>query len=122
MELRSLNDVFEAQLGDLYDAEKQLLVALPKMAGAAQADELREAFETHLQQTRNHVERLERVFSDLGMPMPSETCKAMQGLIAEGNQIVLASGTARGVFAPVQAAGSSLSPLGADAESGIPET
>jgi len=92
MELRSLNDVFEAQLGDLYDAEKQLLVALPKMAGAAQADELREAFETHLQQTRGHVERLERVFSDLGMPMPSETCKAMQGLIAEGNQIVLASG------------------------------
>jgi ferritin-like metal-binding protein YciE len=48
VELRSLNDVFEAQLGDLYDAEKQLLVALPKLAGAAHADELREAFETHL--------------------------------------------------------------------------
>jgi ferritin-like metal-binding protein YciE len=92
VELRSLNDVLEAQLGDLYDAEKQLMIALPKLAAAANADELREAFNTHLQETRGHVERLERVFSDLGMPMPSEPCKAMQGLIAEGSQIVMAAG------------------------------
>jgi ferritin-like metal-binding protein YciE len=92
VELRSLQDVFEEQLGDLYDAEKQLLTALPKMAGAASADELREAFETHLQETRTHVERLERVFSDLSLPMPSEECKAMRGLIAEGEEVVQATG------------------------------
>jgi ferritin-like metal-binding protein YciE len=92
VQLGSLQDVFEAQLGDLYDAEKQLLVALPKMAGAAYTDELREAFETHLQETRGHVERLERVFSDLGMPTPIEQCKAMRGLIAEGDEIVQATG------------------------------
>jgi ferritin-like metal-binding protein YciE len=92
VELRSLQDVFEEQLGDLYDAEKQLLTALPKMAGAASADELREAFETHLQETRTHVERLERVFSDLSLPMPTEECKAMRGLIAEGEEVVQATG------------------------------
>ena len=92
LQLGSLQDVFEAQLGDLYDAEKQLLVALPRMAGAAHADELREAFETHLAETRAHVERLERLFSDLRLPMPSQQCKAMQGLIAEGGEIVAASG------------------------------
>ena len=92
MELRSLQDVLEEQLGDLYDAEKQLLTALPKMAGAASADELREAFETHLQETRTHVERLERVFSDLSLPMPTEECKAMRGLIAEGEEVVQATG------------------------------
>jgi ferritin-like metal-binding protein YciE len=92
VQLGSLQDVFEAQLGDLYDAEKQLLTALPKMAGAANADELREAFETHLQETRGHVERLERIFSDIGMPMPTEQCKAMRGLVAEGEEVVQASG------------------------------
>ena len=92
MQLGSLKDVLEAQLGDLYDAEKQLLAALPKMAAAAHTDELRKAFEMHLQETRGHVERLERVFSDIGMPMPTEQCKAMRGLIAEGDEIVQASG------------------------------
>src|SRR4029079_8551447 len=76
----------------LYDAEKQLLTALPKLAGAANAQELREAFETHLQETRALAERFERVFSDLGMPMPTEQCKAMRGLIAEGEEIVQATG------------------------------
>ena len=61
-------------------------------AAAAHTDELRKAFETHLQETRGHVERLERVFSDIGMPMPTEQCKAMRGLIAEGEEIVKASG------------------------------
>jgi ferritin-like metal-binding protein YciE len=92
LELGSLQDVFEAQLGDLYDAEKQLLTALPKMAGAASSDQLREPFETHLQETRGHVERLESVFSDLGMAMPTDSCKAMRGLIAEGDEIVKALG------------------------------
>jgi ferritin-like metal-binding protein YciE len=92
VQLGSLQDVLEAQLGDLYDAEKQLLTALPKMAAAANADELREAFENHLAETRGHVERLERVISDLGFPMPTEQCKAMRGLIAEGDEIALATG------------------------------
>ena len=92
MQLGSLQDVFEAQLGDLYDAEKQLLGALPKLAAAADADALRTAFETHLQETRGHVERLERLFSDLGMPTPTEPCKAMRGLIAEGEDVLTASG------------------------------
>jgi len=92
VQLGSLHDVLEEQVGDLYDAEKQLLTALPKMAGAATTPELREAFEHHLQETRGHVERLERVISDLGMPMPTEQCKAMRGLIAEGDQVVQATG------------------------------
>ena len=92
MEFRSLQDVFEEQLGDLYDAEKQLLTALPKLAGAASSEELRKAFQNHLQETRGHVERLERVFSDLSLPMPTEQCKAMRGLIAEGEEVVQATG------------------------------
>jgi ferritin-like metal-binding protein YciE len=92
VEFRSLQDVFEEQLGDLYDAEKQLLTALPKMAAAASSGELREAFQNHLQETRGHVERLERVFSDLSLPMPTEQCKAMRGLIAEGEEVVHATG------------------------------
>jgi ferritin-like metal-binding protein YciE len=92
MELNSLNDVFEEQLGDLYDAEKQLTQALPKVASAAHSEELRKALQEHLEQTRGHVERLEQIFGDLGMPMPTETCKAMRGLIAEGDEIVIATG------------------------------
>ncbi len=92
MQLGSLHDVFEEQLGDLYDAEKQLLTALPKMAGAAATPELREAFENHLQETRGHVERLERIFGDLKLPAPTEQCKAMRGLIAEGDEVLQATG------------------------------
>jgi ferritin-like metal-binding protein YciE len=92
MQLTSLNDVFEDQLGDLYDAEKQLIEALPKVAQAAHADELRKALETHLDETRGHVERLEQIFGDLGIPAPSEHCEAMEGLLREGDQIVLATG------------------------------
>src|SRR5205085_973220 len=92
VQLNSLNDVFEEQLGDLYDAEKQLIQALPKVAQAAHSDELRKALETHLEETRGHVERLEQIFGDLGVPTPSEHCKAMEGLIAEGDQIVQATG------------------------------
>jgi ferritin-like metal-binding protein YciE len=92
MQLNSLNDVYEGQLGDLYDAEKQLVAALPKVAAAAHSDELRKALHEHLDETRGHVERLEQIFGDLGMPMPTETCMAMQGLIREGDQIVTATG------------------------------
>jgi ferritin-like metal-binding protein YciE len=92
MKLNSLQDVFEEQLGDLYDAERQLVQALPKVAGAAQSQELRTAFNEHLEETRGHIERLEQAFEQMGMAMPSETCEAMQGILREGDEIVLATG------------------------------
>ena len=92
MQLNSLNDVFVEQLADLYDAEQQLVKALPKMASAASSTELREAFEHHLEQTQNHVQRLDEVFANTGIQAPAETCKAMQGLIKEGEDVISASG------------------------------
>jgi ferritin-like metal-binding protein YciE len=94
MQLNSLNDVLVDQLADLYSAERQLVDALPKMAGAASNTELRDAIEEHLEQTRGHVRRLEQVFKDLDISPPAETCEAMQGLIAEGDQIIRAQGDA----------------------------
>ena len=86
--LNSLEDVLQEQIEDLLSAEHQLVQALPKVAQAASAPELKEAFETHLDQTRGHVERLGKVIGELGMTNSSTTCKAMQGLIAEGDEIV----------------------------------
>jgi len=92
LKLDSLQDVFEEQLNDLMSAEQQLVEALPKMAGAASSPELREALETHLQETRTHVERLEDVFSTAGIKKSGETCKGMQGLVQEGQEIIKATG------------------------------
>ena len=92
MKLQSLDDVFVEQLGDLYSAERQLLEALPKVVLAAQTDELRAALDEHLDQTRNHVARLEEVFATLPMKVPEEKCKGMEGLLAEGDKIVQAEG------------------------------
>src|SRR5215472_10250144 len=92
MQLNSLKDVFTEQIEDLYDAEQQLVAALPKMASAASSDELRQAFQTHLEQTREHVNRLSRVCEDVGIPTSGEHCEAMEGLIAEGSQVIQANG------------------------------
>ena len=92
MRLDSLQDVFAEQLNDLRSAEEQLVTALPKMAGAASSTELREAFENHLQETRGHLERINDVIATSGIAKSGETCKAMQGLIEEGNEIVSATG------------------------------
>ena len=81
-------DLLVEELKDLYSAENQLLKALPKMAEAASSDELREAFETHLEQTRGHVARLEKIGAQLGESMTGKTCKAMAGLVAEGEEII----------------------------------
>jgi len=81
--MSKLNDCFLTELGDIYDAEKQLLKALPKMALAAEHEELKESFLSHLAQSEEHVRRLEEVFELLGDKPPSQKCKAMQGLIAE---------------------------------------
>ena len=92
MGLQSLEDVLQDQVKDLLSAEKQLITALPKVAAAAHSDELKKAFENHLEETRNHLERLEQVTSILGMDSSAKTCKAMQGLIAEGEEVLGESG------------------------------
>ena len=92
MSLDSLRDVLQEQVEDLYSAEKQLVEALPKVAGAVHTDELRTAVEEHLQETRGHVTRLEEVLAQLGVSSSSTHCKGMEGLIAEGDEIVGMSG------------------------------
>jgi len=92
MNLGSLQDVFAEQLNDLRSAEQQLVQALPKMASAASSDELRKAFEEHLQQTRGHLERIDDVLATTGTATTGEECKGMKGLISEGDEIASASG------------------------------
>ncbi len=87
MALNSMDSLFFEQLRDLYSAENQLLSALPKMANAANSKTLKAAFEQHLEETREHVQRLNTIFSELGQSPMGETCVAMQGLIAEGDKL-----------------------------------
>ncbi len=87
MNATSLRELFIEELKDLYDAENQLIDALPKMAEAAQSTELRGAFQDHLQQTRNHAVRLEQVFDLLAEKAKKGDCKAMTGMIKEGNRL-----------------------------------
>lgn len=84
----SLKELLTEELKDIYSAEKQLLKALPKMAKNANSDELRGALEEHLEVTRGQVDRLEQVFESLGATAKAKTCKAMQGLVAEANEIM----------------------------------
>jgi ferritin-like metal-binding protein YciE len=84
--VESLNDLFVEQLRDLYDAENQLIKALPKMAEGANSDELRQGFEEHLEQTKGHAQRIEQIFEQLGEKAKGKKCKAMEGLIKEGNE------------------------------------
>ena len=88
----TLRDLYVNELRDLHSAENQLLDALPKMAAAAMSSQLRQAFTEHLEQTRGHVRRLEEIFDALGEKPTGETCEAMEGLIAEGESYVKASG------------------------------
>lgn len=91
MALATLNDVFTEQIEDLYSAETQLVSALPKMASAANDEKLQKAIETHLEETRGHVERLKQIKNDLGIT-GSQKCKGMEGLIAEGEEVLGESG------------------------------
>jgi len=91
MALTTLNDVFADQIEDLYNAETQLVQALPKIAAAASDGKLREAIETHLEETRGHVERLMQIKRDLGIDS-AQKCKGMAGLLAEGDETVAESG------------------------------
>jgi ferritin-like metal-binding protein YciE len=92
MQLQTLDDLFVDQLQDLYSAEQQLVQALPKMASAASNDELREAFEHHLSETQEHVQRISEIFGEIGATPSGETCEAMEGLIREGEQVLTAQG------------------------------
>ena len=84
----TIHDAFVEELRDTYDAEKQLIKALPKMAKAATSAELRSAFETHLEETRGHVERLEQVFETLEEKAKGKHCEGIAGIIEEGKSIM----------------------------------
>ena len=92
MQLNTLNDLFEEQLQDLYSAERQLVEALPKMASASSNEELRDAFEHHLAETRQHAVRLTQIFDQLGKKPGTEKCKGMEGLIKEGEEVLAMQG------------------------------
>jgi ferritin-like metal-binding protein YciE len=83
-----LHQLFLDELADIYNGEQQLTKALPKMAKAAQSEELRQAFEEHLQQTEQQISRIEQAVETLGESLKRKTCKGMQGLIAEGNEMM----------------------------------
>jgi ferritin-like metal-binding protein YciE len=88
MKLNTLQDLYLDELRDLYDAENQLVKALPQMIKAASSDELRTAFEEHLEQTREQVSRLEQVFERYGASPKGKKCKGMQGLIEEAKELI----------------------------------
>ena len=92
MGFHSLKDVLQEQLEDLYSAETQLTAALPKMAQAAHDDQLREAFEHHLEETHDHLKRVKEALGEIGVSSPTEVCQGMKGLIAEGEETIQMQG------------------------------
>jgi len=84
----NLKSLYVDELRDLYSSEQQLIKALPKMAKAANSEELRKGFEEHLQQTRQHATRLEQILSALGEPGKGKKCKGMAGNVAEGGEML----------------------------------
>ncbi|MGH6916389.1 MAG: ferritin-like domain-containing protein [Geminicoccaceae bacterium] len=88
MTVRTTRDLLIDELQDIYHAEKQLVKALPKMAKAAKANKLRQAFEHHLDETKGQVERLERVFEQLDARSSGKRCEAMEGLIEEAKEMI----------------------------------
>jgi ferritin-like metal-binding protein YciE len=92
MRIESLRKFYTEELRDIYDAEHQILEALPMMEEKASAPELKNAFQQHFDQTTAHVSRLERIFRSLGIHADRKTCKGMKGLLAEGNEYVKARG------------------------------
>lgn len=88
MKINHLGELLQQELQDIYDAEKQLVKALPKMAKAASSKELRNAISEHLEATKGQVQRLEQVFETLGAKVKSKPCAAMKGLISEGGEVL----------------------------------
>ena len=85
---KTLEDLFEDTLKDIYYAERQITRALPKMAKAAQSPELKAGFEKHLQETEGHIERLQQIFELIEKPARGKTCEAILGIIEEGKSIM----------------------------------
>ena len=88
MALNSMDELFLNELKDVYNAEKQLVAALPRMAKAAQSPKLQQAITKHLGETEGHVKRLEQILQSLGEPLRGKKCKGMEGLIEEGKEIL----------------------------------
>lgn len=87
MKLDNLHKLYVEQLKDIYSAETQLVEALPKMAKAASSEDLKQAFQSHLDETRGHVKRLEDIFQNLDYKPTGQKCKGMEGLIEEGDEM-----------------------------------
>jgi ferritin-like metal-binding protein YciE len=85
--MKTLKDLFMAELADMYDAEHRIAKALPKLAKSAASDDLKEAFMSHLKETEGHVTKLEKVFQAFGEPAKGKKCEATVGLLEEGNEI-----------------------------------
>ena len=102
--MSDLETLFEHTLKDIYFAEKQIVKALPKLAKKAKSTELKEAFETHLQQTQGHIERLEEVFKMMGKPARVTECKAIEGILAEGDEVAEMFGDTKALDAGLIAA------------------
>lgn len=88
MSHNDLSELFVDTLKDIYYAEKQIYKALPKMAKAASSDQLRAAFEKHHDETEGHIERLEKIFQQLGKPARGKKCDAIEGILDEGEEIM----------------------------------
>ncbi len=88
MRLKSLHDLYIKELRDLYDAEKQIIRALPKMIKVAKSFELQNALQSHLEQTRRHAERIEQVFEKLGSHARATKCRGIEGIIGEGKEMM----------------------------------
>jgi ferritin-like metal-binding protein YciE len=88
MKLDTLRKLYIEELRDVYNAENQVLKALPKMTKAASAEELREALQDHLEETKGHVERIEEIFNELNESPKCKTCHGMKGLVEEGSEIL----------------------------------
>jgi ferritin-like metal-binding protein YciE len=104
MKIKTLHDLYVEQLHDLYSAETQLVEALPKMAKAASNVQLKTAFTEHLAQTKNHAQRLEQIFTQLGESTKGPTCKGMKGLISEGEEMIETKGEPAAIDAGLIAA------------------
>jgi ferritin-like metal-binding protein YciE len=104
MKIESLDKLLEDQLKDIYSAENQLVKALPKMAKAASAQRLKVAFASHLEETRGQVERLQEVGELLEIKLAGKKCKAMEGLIEEGKEVLESDGASAVIDAALIAA------------------
>lgn len=86
--MKNLNDLFVETLEDLYDAENQIVKALPKMIDQAHSTELKQGFKDHLQVTQQQIQRLDQIFKEMKMQSKGKHCKGMEGLIKEGDEIM----------------------------------